>query len=80
LSGAPELAIRLVKESNRSKKLVLSGLFAAFVTTVSAQEFPHFAFDAGAGFTTPAGNSIFSLKDEPEVGGEAGGRRDSFLP
>lgn len=43
------------------KKLAISGLFAAFVTTLGAQEFPHFAFDAGAGFTTPVGNTGSSL-------------------
>lgn len=39
------------------KKLVMFGIFAALTGTLGAQEFPRFAFDAGAGFTTPAGST-----------------------
>jgi len=43
------------------KKLVCFGMFAALASTLSAQEFPRFAFNAGAGFTTPVGTTGDSL-------------------
>ena len=39
------------------KNLVLFGILAALTGTLSAQEFPRFAFTAGAGFTTPTGQT-----------------------
>ena len=43
------------------KKLILFGIFVTLTGTLGAQEFPRFAFDAGAGFTTPVGNTGSSL-------------------
>jgi hypothetical protein len=41
------------------KKTVLFGVFVTLtgVGTLGAQEFSHVAFDAGAGFSTPIGNT-----------------------
>jgi len=39
------------------KKLVIFGIFVTVAGTLSAQEFPHFAFSAGAGFTSPVGTT-----------------------
>ena len=39
------------------KKLVIFGILVTVAGTLSAQEFPHFAFSAGAGFTSPVGTT-----------------------
>ncbi|HEX3747956.1 MAG TPA: hypothetical protein VHW09_28680 [Bryobacteraceae bacterium] len=59
------------------KKLVCFSMFAALAGTLSAQEFPHFAFNAGAGFTTPVGNTGSSLDTGYNIRAGAG---YNFLP
>ncbi|MEI9971572.1 MAG: outer membrane beta-barrel protein [Ignavibacteriota bacterium] len=43
------------------KQLVVFGMFVTLTGTLSAQEFPRFTFSAGAGFTTPVGDTGSSL-------------------
>lgn len=59
------------------KKLVLFGMFAGLAGGLSAQEFPRFTFNAGAGFTTPVGNTGNSLDTGWNVRGGVG---YNFLP
>ena len=40
------------------KKAVLFGIFVTLAGTLSAQEFPRFAFNAGAGFTRRSGARV----------------------
>jgi len=59
------------------KKLVILGVSAVFVATLSAQEFPRFTFNAGAGFTTPVHSTGSSLDTGWNVRGGVG---YNFLP
>jgi hypothetical protein len=67
----------LERESIAMKRLVLYAIFAAITGTGSAQEFPRFTFNAGAGFTTPVGN----LGDNLDTGWNIrAGAGYNFLP
>lgn len=59
------------------KRLVLLGTFAAIAGTLSAQEFPRFTYNAGAGFTTPSGTTGDSTDTGWNVRAGAG---YNFLP
>jgi len=60
------------------KKFLWLGIFAGALSgTLSAQEFPRFSFDAGAGFTTPVNNTGSSLDTGWNVRAGAG---YNFLP
>lgn len=59
------------------KKLVLFGIFAGLTAPLGAQEFPRFTFNAGAGFTTPVGNTGSSLDTGYNIRAGAG---YNFLP
>jgi hypothetical protein len=59
------------------KKLLMFGTLAAMAVTLQAQEFPRITFNAGAGFTTPVGNTGNSLDTGWNVRGGVG---YNFLP
>jgi opacity protein-like surface antigen len=62
------------------KKIALTSSFGLlFALTMCAQEVPHFTFNAGAGFTTPVGNTGRHLDTGWNAGAGAGYNFNSYL-
>jgi opacity protein-like surface antigen len=62
------------------KKIALtSSLGLLFAFTICAQEVPHFTFNAGAGFTTPVGNTGRHLDTAWNLGAGAGYNFNPYL-